>query len=57
MANNKDVNPRGQPRPHDGRGGGKGMPDGNRAGRNPNPCPDGGSGKGQGDGRGGGKNR
>ena len=31
----KNSNPRGQTRPHDGRGGGAGMPGGRRGGKNP----------------------
>lgn len=55
MANN--VNPRGQPRPQDGRGGGVGMPGGQRQGRNTGPCKNGGPGKGLGGGRGKGRGR
>lgn len=50
-------NPRGVQRPHDGRGGGTGMPGGRRQGQNPNPCPKGGPGYGKGNGQGGGRNR
>ena len=48
----KNENPRGVPRPHDGRGHGEGMPDGLRGGRNESPCPEGGPGYGQGGGKG-----
>ena len=44
-------------RPHDGRGKGKGMPGGGRAGRNTGPCKKGGVGHGGGGGAGKGKNR
>jgi hypothetical protein len=54
---NMNKNPRGLPRPHDGRGGGTGRPGGLRNGQNPKPCPKGGPGYGQGGGRGKGTNR
>lgn len=60
-------NPRGVARPHDGSGGGKGMPGGQRAGKNTQPCKSGGPpseagsrtgpGYGKGGGRGKGKGR
>ena len=56
MADSK-TNPRGQSRPRDGRGGGKGMPGGQRAGRNVGGCKTGGTGGGRGGGKGGGRNR
>lgn len=46
-----DRNPRGLPRPHDGRGHGVGMQGGRRAGRNTGPCSKGGPGFGKGRGR------
>lgn len=54
---NENNNPRGIQRPRDGRGGGEGMPDGQRGGRNTKPCPTDGPGRGQGGGRGKGQNR
>ena len=44
-------NPRGQLRPHNGRGKGVGMKGGRRAGRNTGPCSKGGPGFGAGKGR------
>jgi hypothetical protein len=52
-----DTNPRGLPRPHDGRGGGTGTRGGRRGGQNHGPCPDGGPGYGNGQGAGQGQNR
>ena len=46
-----ERNPRGQLRPHDGRGHGVGMPGGRRGGRNTGPCSKGGPGFGKGRGR------
>ncbi len=46
-----ERNPRGQLRPHDGRGRGVGMQGGRRAGRNTGPCSKGGPGFGRGRGR------
>ena len=52
------INPRGEKRPQDGRGKGKGMPNGRRSGKNVDSCPtDEGPGKGEGEGQGEGKNR
>lgn len=47
-----DINPRGQERPHDGRGGGQGVRQGRGEGRNQEPCDRSGPGYGQGGGRG-----
>jgi len=53
-----DKNPRGQYRPKDGRGEGKGVPKGQRKGKNVESCPDDeGPGGGKGKGRGKGKSR
>lgn len=52
-----ETNPRGEPRPFDGRGRGIGMPGGQRAGRNRGPCRFGGPGYGRGGGRGRGAGR
>lgn len=51
------YNPRGQKRPKDGRGRGKGVPGGRRAGRNKGGCKDNGPGRGKGEGRSSGRNR
>jgi len=53
----EDVNPRGEKRPHDGRGRGSGMPGGMRRGRNGGGCRFGGPGHGLGGGRGRGRGR
>ena len=54
----EDVNPRGEKRPKDGRGKGKGMSGGQKGGKMDKPCPtDEGPGYGQGGGKGKGKNR
>ncbi|GAI72308.1 unnamed protein product [marine sediment metagenome] len=53
-----DKNPRGEERPHDGRGGGVGMEGGLRGGRNTEPCETGeGEGFSMGGGRGSGRGR
>lgn len=52
-----DRNPRGQLRPKDGRGGGKGVAGGIRRGKNMGICKLGGPGQGKGGGRGKGKGR
>ena len=53
----KDTNPRGFKRPHDGRGRGVGVSNGLRGGQNTEPCDADGPGSGSGAGRGGGRNR
>ena len=53
----KRYNPRGEPRPMDGRGRGVGMAGGQRMGRYDAPCPFGGAGYGRGGGRGKGRGR
>jgi len=50
-------NPRGLYRPKDGRGKGRGMPGGQRKGRNTKSCPNNGLGYGRGKGKGKGRNR
>lgn len=60
MADERKVipkSPRGDARPQDGRGGGRGMPEGLRGNRNIKPCPRGGPGRGEGGGRGQGQGR
>ena len=57
MTPKASKNPRGQARPKDGRGGGKGMAGGRRAGRNTGGCKKGGPGQGAGGGRGKGTGR
>ena len=53
---NTDTNPRGEERPHNGRGQGNGN-GGHRDGTNQGPCNDDGPGYGQGQGQGSGQNR
>lgn len=57
MTPKTSKNPRGQSRPQDGRGQGRGIPQGSRSGRNIGPCTVGGPGRGQGQGRGLGRGR
>lgn len=53
----REYNPRGERRPHDGRGGGVGISGGRGEGRNTEPCSDNGPGFSRGEGQGKGRNR